>query len=129
MGTIKRFYERAAESLFLVDDATEADLAIVNAAGGIDRLLRQLAEDSRDLAKRFSDYAIALDTGERGWSSTPPTRYSTVNDVHVNAVRLDEARDALKTLISVTKGADALKAFRAEVARLYELSNLEAGRT
>jgi hypothetical protein len=91
------------------EELTPAKFALLNAAQDVDVLTRQVTEDCRSMAERFTRFAAELDEGL--CYGTPPTASSAVYDISAGAARLEQRRADLLSLIGATLGREARKAF------------------
>ena len=77
----------------------------------IDTLQANLVADSRDMARRFTGFAEAVENQEM---FSPPTGYSSLQDITTNYAKLVTRIDVLRSLLRAELGKNT-KAFWDEV--------------
>lgn len=122
-----RRWERSAEAALAVEGdeaiATQRGLALVNLACEIDLLERQLVDDARTMAERFTRYAADV---EAGMHASDPSGYSTLRDIPERAATLKAKRDALRMLLVATFGEVARERFSETACCGAELGTMRA---
>lgn len=101
------------ESNVTLDDVSEGVLRLLGIAAEIDLLAATIECDARYMATRFSEFADEMAMTKNGHSS--PTDLSTVGSISSNLVRYAAKREALVTMVAMVLGAEAAKAYRAEL--------------
>ena len=88
---------------------TPAMVALVSLAYEIDRLNRELIEDSTWMARRFTDYATQV---SEGFSGTSPAGSSTMLRIAENTAACGAKKDMLFTMMRVTCDKETVEKFK-----------------
>ena len=92
-------------------DWTEVHHTLEDTCRTIDTLQRHLVEDARDMARRFTGFAESVEKQEM---FSPPTGYSTLQDITANHAKLVTRIDVLRSLLRAELGKNT-KSFWDEV--------------
>lgn len=101
------------ESNVSLDDVSEGVVKLLSVAAEVDLLAATIERDARDMAARFTEFADEIATTLNVHSS--PTDFSTMRSISTNLVRYATKREILVTMVTMVLGADAAKAYRAEL--------------
>ena len=94
-------------------DWTGVHFVLEDTCRAIDTLQSYLVSDARDMARRFTGFAESVEKQEM---FSPPTGYSSLQDITTNYAKLVTRIDTLRSLLRVELGKDA-KVFWDEVNR------------
>ena len=89
---------------------TGVHFALLSAAESIDNTREQLIRDAEYMARKFSAFAVEVGPAV-AFIPTPPTNYSTINDITANARGLQVAQESFYTLLGSVLGPDVKKEF------------------
>lgn len=111
--TMSNHFETAITNVLGINNRdvkpTPAMVALVSLAYEIDRLNRELIEDSTWMARRFTDYAIQV---SEGFNGTSPAGSSTMLRIAENTAACGVRKDMLFTMMRVTCDKETVEKFK-----------------